>query len=250
VRRKHYIQNLLMCAVLTALPAVAQAQQTPQSVMPKAQNQTQQIDPHRKTFIDDPRYRQMARDVVTRPKAFNFNGFRYTYAGTTQYDPLGDTAREWLLKLAYIAQNDKDPAKRDKALLNYGEVLSLHLANLDAVTQALVLAQQDRRFGDPEFLQWLRYGLVNSVTSAGNGSSIFRAYEIITIGEEAALLRQLNVQVLDTKSEESGGTWYNMHTVNDGVHEPYTIFTNLSVPMKFLETKGKAAGANISIPRQ
>ncbi len=251
MRRMHYFQSLFLCLAVAGFSASTAAQAPAQSHMPAAPSTIMRADPLRKTFMANPAYQMMAREVVTRPKNFNFGSFRTYYAESSQYDPLGDLTKEWLLKYAYIVQTEKDPVRRDKALRDFGEKLSQHLANIDAVMQALVLSQQDRRFGDPEFFEWLRYGLVNSVQKSGDGGSIFRAYDIVTIGEESALLNQMNVQVLETKSEESGGLYYNMHTVKDGIHpQSYTVFTDVTLPMRFLDRKRGAQGANFAIPRQ
>lgn len=187
-----------------------------------------------------PYYRMLARQALEeQPKDFSFAMFRGRYAMTVQYDPEAHTALERLLGDAYqLQEGAKDPAARAAAAVDYNKVLFDHLANIDVVTQALSLARQDTRLGDAKALEWIRAGLAQSVMQSGTGKTLNEAYDILTLGEETALLAGLGVQVLRTDARESGGTYYNMHLVRDSASgEEYTVFTDLSRPMRCLEEK-------------
>ncbi len=249
-----FVHVLVLCFTLAAfaVPAGAQYQfgnkKTERRTPKKYETGPTNMD---RGVIANPKYRSMARAVIEQPPHFDFMTFRSYYAGTDQYDPVSEAAKARLLEFAYAAQTSRDPAERTKALNNFGDFLALHLANLDIVNQSLVLSEQDHRFGNPVFFRWLRDGLVNAVVHSGTGASLFLAYDVVTIGEEGALLKELDVQVLDSKNVKSGTLWYNMHTVRDAVHkQPYTVFVDVTVPMAYLDYKNKSEGRQFSIPRQ
>ena len=106
--------------------------------------------------------------------------------------------------------------------------------------QALSLARQDKRFGKPEFFEWVREGLIRTVVISGSGISLAKAYDIITLQEETILFQRLGVKPERGEPVKEGVTYYNMH---DGVNlkngRKYTIFVNTSVPMRFLEKKAE-----------
>jgi hypothetical protein len=126
-----------------------------------------------------------------------------------------------------------------------------HLANIDVVTMAYLLSHDDKRFGSPKFFEWMRKGLLQSVTYSGHGTSLKDAYDIITIGEETALLNYLGVRVVNTIAAESGAVYYNMHDVEDPkLDETYTVFVNTTKAMQYLDRKAREKDIEFSIQRQ
>jgi hypothetical protein len=198
-----------------------------------------------------PQFNFMAREALDMPDDFDFTGLRFYYSQTPQYDPLSTQATEWLLKFAYAAQMEADPEKQKKAFGDFALTVAAHLGNIDVVSQALSFSRQDMRFGDPEFFKWLRQGLLQSVLESGDGGSLLRAYDVVTMGEEAGLLNELNVDVLSSETVQEGNTYYNMHEVSDARHTgPYTIFVNTKIPMKWLEYQRESQKPDFNIPRQ
>ncbi len=199
-----------------------------------------------------PVYDMLARKAVRlRPADFPFGTFRAYYAATDRYDPLAENTIRRMLVLSYRAQNEPDPEKRAKSLDEYGDLLAQHLANIEIVNQALVLARENRKFGDPEFLTWMRAGLMRSVLDSGDGQSLGRAYNVVTLGEETLLLRELYGKALRTESAGEGAIYYNMHEVEDpATHKPYWVFVDTSRPMEYLERKKRETGNRIVIHRQ
>ena len=125
------------------------------------------------------------------------------------------------------------------------------LANIDVVSQAIVLAKDDKRFGDPNFFRWMRAGLLQSVLDSGDGVNLFRAYDVVTLGEDTALIGALHVKSIKIETRESGGDYYNLHTVTDADHTgPYTIFVDTTKPMTFLTAQKSRQGRHFFIPRQ
>ncbi len=184
-----------------------------------------------------PYYEWMARQAIAhRPDNFDFGQFRRYYAGTEQYDPIGQTILKKLYALAFTLENETNTAEVQKITDEYTTLINAHLANIEVITAAAGLSAQNSKLGDPDFFRWLRAGLLQSVMISGDGENLFRAYSVVTLAEETALLQNLPVKVLDVKTEQSGGVYYNMHLVEDAGHQkPYTIFVDVTVPMTRLE---------------
>lgn len=197
------------------------------------------VDPldYRQSYIIDPLYREMARDALkNKSPRFDFMQFRSYYSRTRQYDPLSEDTLQELNSLAYIVLNDEDPERAETALFAYQAVTSDHLANIDVVMQALSLARQDSRFGNPAFFEWMRDGLVRTVTISGDGYTLRGAYDVITTTEEILLFNRLGFQRVDTQAVKEASVYYNMHEVIDtSSGETRTVFVNTTIPMRYLD---------------
>lgn len=246
------LQNfLIVVAMLAAQPALAQSEMPPAKERPHYQAGPGPTPLPGRDELARIYYESLTRQAIMMPPNFDFERFRVNYAQTDQYDPYGNMAKEFLLKLAYTAQTDPDPKKRKEAMEKYGTTLAGHLANLDVVNQALSLSRQDRRFGDPKLFNWLREGITNSVFHSGTGATLDEAYDVMTLGEENALLAKLNLKVLNSKTEHAGIIYYNMHEVKDPVHEAtYTVFVDVTQPMTWLEYRRQVENPALAIKRQ
>ena len=201
-------------------------------------------------FMSVPLYDTLVRQAIrSRPKNFEFGTLRVYYTQVPQYDPIGDTARREIMDLAFTVQNDPDQNKRKEAFDKYGALVSAHLGNIDVVTQALALSREDKLFGDPAFFEYMRRGLLKSIMSSGDGSSLANAYDAMTLGEETALLNALRLRLIKTEPRESGGVYYNMNEVQEpDAAAPYWIFVDVSKPMVFLERQRQENRGKFSIP--
>ncbi|MGB4107369.1 MAG: hypothetical protein WBK55_06190 [Alphaproteobacteria bacterium] len=219
-----------------------EAKEAPRKVPPRAPND----------YVSLPQYETLVRNAIrARPKNFDFGALRSYYTLVPQYDPLGDTARREILDLAYKIQNDPDPAVRKDAFDKYGALVSAHLANIDVISQALVLSREDKIFGDPKFFDYMRSGLLRNIVTSGDGRSLVGAYDAVTLGEETALLKALRLRLLRSEPRESGGVYYNMLEVQAGdAYDPYWIFVDVTKPMVFLERQRQNAENVFAIPRQ
>jgi len=199
-----------------------------------------------------PYYDMLVRQLIGQKEGyFNFGFLRGRYTMIEIYDPVGDTQRDALLKHAFTVKNSPEKAEIAKALEDYNAVLHEHIANLAVVVQALSLSKQDRRLGKPSFFEYVRNGLLKDVVYSGDGSSLSGAYDVVTLAEETMLLSHLNVEVKETVSRISGDTYYNMHSVTDRkTGKSYTVFVNVTLPMRFLDYKAKEKGAISDIPKQ
>ncbi len=190
-----------------------------------------------KSYADTPYYNGMARNALkNKPARFDFMKFRVLYVRTRQYDPIGETALKTINDLAYIVIHDENPERVAGALFAYQAEVAKHLAHIDVVMLALSLAREDKRFGHPEFFEWMRDGLIKTVLISGDGYTLNGAYDIITLSEEVILFNRLNFQKNETIPVKEGIVYYNMHDGEDMQSgRKRTVFVNTSIPMKHLE---------------
>lgn len=191
---------------------------------------------YRQSFLANPRYNEMARDLLkTKSPYFDFMEFRSVYARTRQYDPMGDKTIGQMNDLAYLVMNQEDPERAQGALFAYQTLVSNHLAHIDVVMLALSLARQDKRFGKPEFFDWVKEGIINTVVISGDGLSLSGAYDVITLSEETVLFHRLGLKPYKTQSAKEGIVYYNMHDAIDvGTGEKRPVFVDTRIPMKYL----------------
>ena len=203
-------------------------------------------------FYANPKYNSMVRIArASMPDNFRFTEFRRFYAETRQYDPVGETIVKELMALAYAAETQEDESEAQKAFAAYRDFVDDHLAHLQVVMYALSFAKKDARYGDVQFLTWLRNGLINDVMISGDGNTLRGAYDVITFYEETALLGNLGVKVLETLSRAEGYYRYNMHEVEDlKTGRVYTVFVNTTFPVKFLETLDSSQEKRFDLRRQ
>lgn len=184
-----------------------------------------------------PNYEEMASHALgDKPISdVDFNGLRGFYTQVRHYDPLGFDTIEHMKKLASMASKPDDNRKY-AAQIAYNAMLEKHVGNIDVVSNAIYLAERHPGFGNVYRLQKIEEGLIQSIIRSGPGTSLAQAYDILTLGEETALLRALNYDVIDKKMQKKGGTFYGIYTVQsrtDG--QQREIFIDMTEPLKFME---------------
>ena len=134
-----------------------------------------------------------------------------------------------LYQFSYDYSHKKTLEEKKQALRNFQNLLQDHLANYDIVTTSIPLVRQYPALGDLKILLWLEKGLINRALNSGTGKVASEAYQIYTIGEEAAVLRNQNLQVLETERLTNGDSYYNVYltkTLKNGEINP--IYMNVS----------------------
>jgi len=192
---------------------------------------------YQQSFLVNPHYNKMAREALKdKPKRFGFMRFRSLYSRTRQYDPIGENTLKSLNNLAYIVFNEQDPDRIKTALFGYQSIVSDHLAHLGVVMQALSLAREDRRFGNPSFFEWVKEGIIRTVVISGDGFTLQGAYDVITLEEETVLFHRLGIKPVESRAVKEGFIYYNMHDVEEvGTKAKRAVFVNTTIPMKYLE---------------
>ena len=203
------------------------------------------------SYFANPQFDAMVRTATMyMSDSFRFGRLRSLYVDTRQYDPIGDDVVNQMQDLAFTVQSAEDEDKQMEALDDYRALVMSHLANLRVVVQALSFSKMDQRFGSPQFFMWLRKGIMRDVLAHGDGLTLRKAYSIVTMSEETALIGQLGYHVLDTQSAQEGSYHYNMHDVEDiRTGQKRTLFVNTSRPLDFIESLKKDAKF-YNIPKQ
>ena len=209
---------------------------------------------YRQTYMAEPRYRAMVNDAhINRPHDFDFMQFRGLYARTRDYDPIGKRTMKRLNALSYAALSAEDANIRDTALMNFQAVVDQHLGNVEVIMLALSLSRRDRRFGNKDFFEWMRDGLIRTIVYSGDGKSLRGAYDVVTAGEEAILFHHLGMKRLKTTSNREHRLYYNMHDAQDlKTGRERTVFVNTSIPMRYLDaiTEQRKRNYTIDIQKQ
>lgn len=237
----------LVFFLFTVAPAGAQG--TAQPAVPNAED----IHPAaRYDYTSTPIYRKMVRDALAMPAGFDFTYLRIYYTLTRSYDPAAERTQRDLLKLADLAQHALSDTARARAAADYQALVLEHLASLDVISMALAMAEQDRRFGDPDFYKWVYRGLLVSALESGDGSSIRDAYEALSVGEEAAILRNLEVKILKAgKPVHAGAIYYTLYKAGDPkTGQIRDIYINITRPMNYLTWEQERKRRSPTLPQR
>ncbi len=241
-----FVLAITVFTLLAPLPQAAQAQEYSRPVLDLMYDD--------RSYINDPHYRGLADQAVRyykyQPENFPFQKFRRHYTGTSWYDPVADKLREELLKSAYDLTNSKDQEVIKKAKKNYEEIVVNHLANIGIVMEALALAQEDKRFGDPGFFRWMRDGLIQVIMGSGHGKTLTSAYHAYTADEETMLVAYLGLKLISTDARQEGRIAYNMHLVRDPkTNREYTIFVDVTRAMAKIQNSKKKEKSGTALLR-
>ncbi|HBR69438.1 MAG TPA: hypothetical protein DEA55_08700 [Rhodospirillaceae bacterium] len=233
--------------LLATLPQTARAQEYGRPVLDLMYDD--------RSYINDPHYRGLADQAVRyykyQPQNFPFQKFRRHYSGTSWYDPVTDKLREDLLKSAYDLTNSKDQEVVKQAKKNYEEIVSNHMGNIGIIMEALALAREDKRFGDPGFFRWMRDGLIQVIIGSGDGKTLTSAYHTYTADEETMLVAYLGLKLINTEARQEGRIAYNMHLVRDPkTNREYTIFIDVTRAMAKIQNSKKKEKSGIGLLRQ
>lgn len=199
----------------------------------------------------DPYYDTMTKELVAGAPEFSFQNYRKNYAFSRRYDPLAEDIKKQMLNLAYLMQAGDDATRQAQEKKRYEALVYDHLANLGVVTLALSLSRDDPRFGSEKFFSKVQSGLFSSVLDSGTGTSLSNAYDVITIDEEAMLLRYLKIVPMNTISAHEGSVYYNMHDYQDSkTGLARTLFVNTKIPMEFFERQKRKEAPKVDLRRQ
>lgn len=234
----------IVLAFVTALPAHAQT---------RAPTEAELYD---ESHIGNPHYKNMVRKISQMrgpdfDSNFNFELFRYRYSQSSWYDPDGEQSHDQLYRAVYELNTADTPEKEGPAFANYHALLQQQFGNIDALFIARSFAKDDARFGDVALLNWLIKGIQNNILNSGDGTSLRYAYDVITLAEETALLRMLNVLPMSTKTRTQGVVHYSIHAMVDPVTgQKRDVFVDISVPMKkIIRDEKSAPGPSINITK-
>lgn len=205
-----------------------------------------------RSYMANPKYDFMVQQAEKlRSENFRFDQFRVYYTQTRQYDPVGERTLKQLQDYAFTVQQGNASLKTEESLAAYHKLLKDHLANLRILAQAIALSKEDDRFGNPQFLSWVRDGIVKNIMQSGDGKSLQGAYDVITLAEETSIFLELGLKPLKTQAVQEGYYYYNMVDVEDlRTGQKSSLFINTTYPMQFLEERNAGSKNVLTIQRQ
>lgn len=181
------------------------------------------------------------------PEKFDYVILRSQYMKSAHYDPMGERALQRLTKLAYEVISASSDHAVIEPLERYYELLERHIAHIGVVSQAIALSRDDERFGDTEKLQKIRSGLFQSIVKTGDGLKPETSYEIVTLSEETAVLRDSGATLIGTELIKQGIMQYHAHEIQTPEGIRGVLFTNVTFPMKHLEKLNNGRGEKLDL---
>lgn len=185
------------------------------------------------SHIANPYYRKEAQKALQKRRGdFQFSRMRDYYVQSSQYNPFADEIKDRLYEISYEVSQRADPVESQPYLDEFDSIIKAHLANMNVILLAISLAEEDARYGDPEFYEWVMRGLLRELLRQGDGDSFDQSYGIITTDEEVLLLQHLGVKILDTELIPYGSRYYNIHMAEDPkTGEKREIFIDVTMPL-------------------
>lgn len=186
------------------------------------------------TYVADANYENMVRQAYQqKPDNFKFDTLRSWYSQSSYYEPFPERLQEHMTVLSFQIDSAENDKAKEIALQAYRRLILEQLANIDIVMMAESLSRTNPVFGNPDFFAWARSGLMTSVMGSGTGASLNFAYDALTSGEEAMLMRTLNVTVQEQEMVEAGIFFVNIYRVTDNVtQQPRDIYVNVTFPIR------------------
>jgi hypothetical protein len=175
-------------------------------------------------------YRQLVERAKAGDPALDYTALRMAYAASPGYQPYGHPpGRDEMI----AAANAGDYAS---ALADAEKVLTAKFVDIDAHA---VSAMADRALNRPEAAareQALTRGLLRSIASSGDGRTPTTAYVVISVDEEYALLRALDLKPGEQALINAQGHSYDkLDAVSRQTGQTQTLYFNIDRPMGQLD---------------
>lgn len=195
-------------------------------------------------------YEALVSSIYTRDDKAEQNLYviRSYYPHTSQYDPFPEKLEKEIMRLSYNVKNAAAPEEERDALIAYKAFVASHLANIDVLYWAIVLAEQDVRFGNASFYRWVRGKLIDLIfeipvstspeirVPRRDGRSLDKALSIVTFGEENVVLGRIGGEILKTDlrtQEVSAYHYINIHDIKDPkTGKVFQIYVNVTIPLE------------------
>lgn len=239
---KLYISIVLAAASFMFLPlsSNALAQKTEQSYRSRyLPFNEKRPKPKTKEFTSHFVYHKMAQKLMQGAvNQTDYLGLRFRYTKSFDYDPLGEDTINQMMGLVFLIEQNQESDNRaeiEKSISAYLKLLQRHIANFDVVSRAVVLAKQNPKLGDVEKLMAIRQNLFENFTARTKGLDLDTAFQIVTLGEETAILKHMRQRILKTETLRRGLRIYHVHEVETAQGLRGVTYIDVTLPIKFLE---------------
>ena len=255
---------LAFCLSILLIPAVSSAQPVDTRGIRIVDGEIVMGKPVLQRYLRDweritPRHEKIYREVVDKMYANedmiigSASEARYYYAKSYDYTPFSKEIIDRLTLHAFTADTSEDLAEVNDALFKYRDLLKKHLANYDVLKFAFSMARIDTKYGSPSFLNKVKKALEADIRRGNNdGSAPFKAYQVITFGEENYLLRRHGGVVQDSEIYQVGPKFFNVHNLIGKDGREKMVYFDISQPLigSYLRRKIQEREDSLRIPGQ
>lgn len=182
----------------------------------------------------DESYQQTLQEFKRSPADLKNNILRLRgiYSRTSRYAPFAKQVIDKLVGYAYIVDTSKDSLVSNTALDDYRTLLDHHLTNLDVLDLAITMARVNIQFGDEQYFQTIKDGIIAYITARGkDGQTPDRAYKVLTYGEETYLLALTEGTIKKSQVYDVNGRYFNVHDIELPNGSPTQIYVDVTTPI-------------------
>lgn len=225
------LKPTLLVALLVALfaspaPSSAQTQEKEPPAPPAAQARPVAPDQAKK----DAAYEALLKKIKEGDTSVDFKELRMAYADSSGYSPYGGDSE------ARKAMNAAIRASQwDEALKQSEKVLAQNYLDINAHYVALVANDKKGIADKADFHRFVVKGLLDSIRNSGDGRSAEKAFVVISVDEEYALLSFMGLRPTEQSLINTGGHSYDKLTaVDPKTNEKLDLFFNIDRPFNQL----------------
>lgn len=212
------LRRKLPLAAVLLLAAFAQAysQQAPAKPSDSKQSRRPEVTPPPVLAEDVPdrdtperraaaaRYAELRRKLSKGERALDFTELRMAYTRTDEYKPYGEDMGPKRALLAAL-----DAGRWDEVLEQSAKILESDYLDVNAHFGAYTAHARKGDAAEAEFHKYVFDGLINSIRGSSDGKSTARAFVVISVDEEHALLRFFGLRATGNQLIDEGGHTFN-----------------------------------------
>ena len=180
-------------------------------------------------------YKELLVKLENFDPNFSFTNLRLSYTETNDYNPLAQEANETYQELYRALKNEN----YENAIHCAKAVLDENYLDIKAHSVCVKAYKKTGKDFESNYHDYVREGLLKSITSSGNGESPQNAYKVISLDEEAHLIQKLGYKVKKQETISQNGSTYDKLVVykpeNKENHKE--IYINLDEIMEYLKER-------------
>jgi hypothetical protein len=194
--------------LLTTVSLAAQSQQAPQ-------------------VTEKSTFKELVEKAKKSDPSLDFTELRIKFYESPDYNPYTPMLTYRPLYGALAQKNYTEAIKIAES------VLEKNFVEVNAHIVAQVASQETGNTDRAQFHKYMAEGLLNSIKSKADGKSTETAFQVISVNEEYALLRSMNLRPIKQSLSEEKGHFYDILTVVDPqTNQQTVVYFNVDKPLK------------------
>src|SRR3989440_9499825 len=175
-------------------------------------------------------YEAFLKRVKDGDKTVDFKELRMAYAESSRYSPYGGDSEAQKAMFAAMRASQWDEALKQSA-----KILEKNYVDIDAHFGAFVANYEKGITDKADFHKFVVKGLINSITSSGDGKSMEKAFVVISVDEEYALLNYLGLRPAgQALLNDKGHSYDKMTAIDTKTNETFEFYFNIDKPFNHL----------------